>query len=284
VLYLRAESGVLFPRAEGEEALALEPLGARGWLNVVASGVAIGLLAAAFYLVAHPRLSDRWLLGSGVSLASIGAAVLVWLQWLAGDDARNWARRLLRRRLATAVVAAALLASAALVSYLATHRPTVLRILPGTNLVTQIFPGGPRYTVRVWQGDDAEGEPDWEVDSLAPSGAAIGTSERVAGVVLARTALAAAEGESTYLAERRVPAGERQAELTGEWRRQPPAPATRGAARRRRGLPLRVELLCGGRPQALEVPGPLQPRLVADSLEEALELLFIDPSPAAVCP
>jgi hypothetical protein len=276
VLYLRAETGVLFPRKEGEEALAAAPLGARGWINVVLSAAAIGLLLASFYLLAHPRLSDRWLVGSGLTFASIVGGVLVWIQWLAGDDARAWARQALRHRFATAALGAGLLAVAGLAGFLVTHRPTVLHIVPGTNLANEIFEGGPVFSLRVWQGDSPGAEPDWTIERLPVAGVAIGSSKRVAEVALGRSAEPRVRAEDDYLTERRVPPTQ-HATWRGQWNAEPPAMASGGAARRRGRTAVRVELLCNGEPQALESSSFPAPRQVTDALEESVELLFIEP-------
>jgi len=276
VLYLRAETGVLFPRREGEEAF-VAPLGARGWLNVAMSAAAIGLLLASSYLLAHPRLPDRWLVGSGLSLAAIAGGVLAWIQWLAGDDARAWARRALRHRIASAALGAGLLAAAGLAGFLVTHRPVVLHIVPGTNLANEIFEGGPVFSLRVWQSDSPGAQPDWTIERLPVAGVALGSSKRVAEVALGRAAEPRLRTEDDYLTERRVPPAQHAA-WRGQWNAEPPAMAPGGAVRRRGRTAVRVDLLCNGELQTLESSSSLMPRQVTDALEESVELLFIEPA------
>lgn len=283
VLYLRAESGVLFPRpaeeAEGGE--PLEPLGRRGWLNAALAALALGAAAAAFHAWAQPRFAARWLWGAGLSVAGIGGLLLAWLQWLAGEEARAWARRGLRHARATWAVGAAALLLAGAAAWVAAQRPAVLRVVPGTKLTARLLRPGVVHTLRIWQGE-AGAQPAWVVRPFTPSGAAVGASERVLKLALSRSRTPLEGAMRSYL-EERVPCPEETPEecarkrdgWMARWRLAEPDPEGSTGPRRRRGRPLRFELLRDG--ETVDVL-PVEVELL-EEVEDDVELLFVEPAP-----
>lgn len=283
VLYLRAESGVLFPRPDGVAAggAAGDPLGGRGWANAGLSTLALALLAATFHAYVQPRFAARWLWGAGLSAATVGGLALAWLQWLAGDEVRVWLRRGLRHARTTLLVGAAALLLAGSTAWLVARRPTVLRVVPGTRLTVRLAQPGVDYALRIWQGGGT-GKPDWEVHPFPQSGAVLGAPERVLRLALSRSRGPLEAAMRDYL-ERRVPCGEPTPEECREkrerwmarWRRAEPLPGEAAGALRRRGAPLRFELLRNG--ESFEVQS-----ITTDWSEEAeddVELLFVEPAP-----
>lgn len=190
VLYLRADTGVLFPRPEigkGE----VPPLGLRGWVNLALTAGVAAVLFVGYYLFATPRVPGGWVLGGGISVVAVISATVAWLLWLAGDDVRAWVRRLLPRRGMTAGLAAAAFALLGVDFALHHNRPVVVRVIPGIRLTRVLPEPGPAppgtyaYTLRVWQGD-RRAEPDWVLGNLRTSGGVLGTSDWVERVVLER--------------------------------------------------------------------------------------------------
>lgn len=257
VLYLRAESGVLFPVASAEEEAA-KPLGRIGWANVGLSTAVAALAVAAFYLFARPRFPDRWLVGSGVSLATIGGAALAWLMWLAGDDVRSTVRRWLRRRAALASLATAMLALGGATYVLANQRHTVVRILPGTNLGDCLPSSGEppdtvTYSLRIWQGADAGGRPTWIADPLPPPGLAVGASQTIALNALDRNKAEVDEQMTEYLKTTGMPPDFFADWRDNFWHLSAANFADSGGSRRNIGEPLVIELLRNGKPIASRV-------------------------------
>ncbi|HVS14347.1 MAG TPA: CHAT domain-containing protein [Thermoanaerobaculia bacterium] len=275
VLYLRAESGVLFPKpAEGTAARGLaEPLGWRGWLNAGLSALALAALVAAFYAYVQPRFAERWLWGGGLSLAAVGGAALAWLHWIAGEEARGWVRGGLRRARTTAVVAAAALALVALAAFLVATRPVVLRVVPGTKLAAHLTrEGAAPFSLHIWQGD-ADGEPTWRVEPLLQEGAVLGTSERAARLALGRSRESLEETMRSYLATNDVPEAQHDRWME-RWRPAEPRPAEEGATARRRGRPPPyVVLLRGDQPIAIQ---PIEVYRLEEG-DDHVELVFVEP-------
>lgn len=271
VLYLRAESGVLFPRAAATGEVA-EPLGRRGWLNAFLAALALAALVAAFYAYVQPRFADRWLWRGGLSLATVAGAALAWLKWLAGDEARAWARRLLRRTRTTAAVAAAALALVALAAFQIAARPVVLRVIPGTKLAPHLTRGSPPFSLRIWQGE-AAGEATWTLTPLTQSGGVFGCSERVGRLALARSGPRVEAAMRAYLANHGVPDLQLDRWLD---RLGPVSPETvrTPADRRWRFRPLHFELRRGDEVVVLK-------KIEVQRLEEAeddVQLVFVEPA------
>lgn len=272
VLYLRAESGVLFPEPEPEEAEARppEPLGWLGWLNAGLTAVALAALMVAFLSYAQPRLAGAWLWSGGLSLATLGGVVLGWLQWIAGDEARAWVRRTLRRLRTTAAVTVACVTLSVLATYLFLHRPIVLRVLPGAKLASHLRADGPTFSLTLRQGEGSE-ESTWHVESLSQSGLVVGCSERVAALALSRNEALVEDTVRRYLGTRGVPAGQTDAWLA---RLRPVDPGFLEPSPRRRNSPITVELTQGGTTIALQ---PAQIQTIKEA-EDAIQVLFVEPS------
>ncbi len=272
VLYLRAESGVLFPRAAAAAGEPIEPLGRRGWSNAGLAALALAALVAAFYAYTQPRFAARWLWGGGLSLATVGGVVFAWLHWLAGDEARAWARRGLRHARTTLALAAAAVAAMALAAVLIATRPVVLRVIPGTKLAAHLQREGPAFSLRIWQGESA-GEPDWKFEPLAQSGAAFGSSERVGRLALSRSGPRVEAAMRSYLERRGVPEIQVDRWLARLRPADPESPRWRGPARRR-GLPLHFELRRGDEVVELQ-PIEIQP---LEEAEDDVDLVFVEPA------
>ncbi len=273
-LYLRAESGVLFPVESDAESLA-KPLGLRGWTNAALSGIAVALAALALDLAARPRIPSWWLAG-GVALA-LGAA-FGYVRWLAEDDVRAAVRRLLRRRWSSPVLGAVTAALALLVGALWWMRPVVLRIVPGTCLRSHLptpgaAPAGPGYSLRVWQGSGED--PSWTVESLEQPGVALGAPAGVTAAMLLRAdALMLARMEE-YLDTRGVQEAARKGWLK-RWRLpEPGAGSARLARSLRAGPEPRFELRHGD--QVVPLVEPVVVERLGNALEETVEIVFLEP-------
>lgn len=270
-LYLRAASGVLFPR---EELDAPRPLRARAWTNAGLGAAAALLAALAFFLAAHPRIPEGWLWGSGLSLAGLFfGAPASWLLFVAGDDVKLGARRLLRRRTTTFVLLGAVAALAVAGAALWRLRPAVLRVVPGTRLVGALaLPGRPPrpspYRLRVWLG--ARDGPPHEIADLRSAGAVLGCSPRVARTLLGRAAERIDAVLRAYLAER-VPE-EARGDFDTAWRWNDEVEA---APRLRAGAVPSFELVHEGGVEPLE--SALRTERF-DSLGESVTLVILETS------
>ncbi len=274
VLYLRAESGILFPKAAsaGDGEVAEEPLGWRGWVNAAVAAAVLVALIAAFYAYAHPRFASRWLWGSGVSLVTVGSLLLAWFKWVAGDEARAMVRHSLLRPRTSGVLALAVVVASALAVFLFSTVPIVLRVVPGTRLLSHLHGDGPEYSLLIWQGEGG-GEPDWVLRPFGQSGAALGSSGRVSRLALSRSRSQIETGLQAYLARRRVPEEQRErwVEL---WQRDVPLAVEEGASVRRRATPLRIELRQGEQVVATQ---PIEVQRVEEA-EDHVDLVFIEPA------
>ena len=271
VLYLRAETGVLFPRPEAaERATVVEPLGRRGWLNAALVAAALAALAAAFHAYVEPRFAERWIRGGGLSAATLAAAALAWLHWLAGDEARSWLRGMLRHARTTLTVGVATLVLAGSAAYFARHRPTVVRLVPGTKVAGLLNREGESYSLRIWQGEEA-GEPTWTVARLPQSGAVVGAQGRARQLALARADERIQDEMQLYLAARNIPESPRR-QLFERWRGGEPVVGEPDSLPRRRSSPLRVELWRGD--EKIETL-PLTEEQHKEG-EDDVELVFVD--------
>ncbi len=275
VLYLRADSGVLFPieRNRRPGGNAPPPLGRRGWLNATLTTVALAAVAVGLHAYARPRLAPGWLLGGGLSLATLSGGLLAWLHWLAGDEAREWVRARLREVRTTVVGGLVALVALGGAAFAATQRPTTVRVLPGTLLTAHLRGGeaAKRFTLRVWQGEDA-GEPDWTSDALSQQGMTLGAGPRVRALALARAGTVLRLDAERYLEKRGVPEAQRPTWLE-RWTPEHDAGFVDGP-RRRRGAPICFELLENGKPVELASIG-VPP---GKETEDDLELLFVEPA------
>lgn len=273
VLYLRAASGVLFPKAAavGADGEIAEPLGWRGWINASLTALALAALVASVLAYAQPRFANRWLWGGGLSLVTVGGAAFTWLHWLAGDEARAWVRRGLRHARTTIAIAVPTLALAVLAGYLMVTRPVVLRVIPGTKLTTHQLDEVPAYSLRIWQGE-RRGEPTWTIEALTQSGAVLGCSERVGRLALSRSGATIEAAMRAYLEHRGVEEKWRKAWMD-RWRLPEPAPIQTGASPRRRAQPLHIELRHGDEVVELQ-PIEIQPLTETD---DHVDLVFVEP-------
>jgi CHAT domain-containing protein len=275
VLYLRAESGVLFPVVSEEEEAA-KPLGRVGWVNVGLSTAGAALLVAAFYLFAHPRFPESWLIGGGVSFATIGGAALAWLMWIAGDDVRRWLRRLLRKRAVMAGLAGVAIAAGGATYALARQTHAALRVLPGVSLLSCLPGSGgasnAQYSLRVWQSERA-GEPTWSVAPLRQPGAVLGTSKWVALMALERGQEQVALEMTQYLKTTPM-AAKLYPQWLDLWHLTAADFENWGSPSRRRGAPLSIEIVHNGTPVPTQVR--ISDPVTGDDGEVSIEVVVVD--------
>jgi hypothetical protein len=242
VLYMRADSGVLFPRSAAD---AEGPLGRRGWINLAIFGALI-LLVLGLWVLAKPWIPALWPIEKfAIAISAAVGGAYAWLQWLAGDPVRAWVRRFLLRRRTTIFLAVAAIAVTAADLPLFLNRPVVVRVIPGLRL-TQSLPGPDTpgyfvYNLSVWQGRSEREEPDWELANLHKAGGALGTSTQVERGALDRQKDAViARLREHFLRQLDAPIVE---ELLKTWTQGERARPGRAGPLRRTGQPLRFELV-----------------------------------------
>jgi hypothetical protein len=184
----------------------------------------------------------------------------------------------LRRPFSSIVIGATLAAAVPLSLYLATHRPTVLRLVPGTMLANE-FRDDRTYSLRVRQGDDARAGTawDWEVELRDAAGVVVGAPPRITALAMTRAAENEGERFGEYLIERRVPDALRDFWRIA-WSKDPQVVGDPASARRRDGSPITIELSCNGRPVALEKSSFTGDELRVGSGADGFEVLFVEPS------
>lgn len=283
VLYLRADSGVLFPRAEEPKPDEVRPLGPRSWVNVALSAVAAVLLIAGSILFAYPRLPEGGWRVVGISVGTVLSAVLAWVLWLAGDDVRTWVRRLLPKPGVTVGLAAAVVALLGLDAKLYVNRPRVVRVIPGIRLTNRLPESGEPgaadpfvYTLRAWQGDRGD-EPDWVLNDLRTSGGALGTSEWMERLVLERESKPLHDRLDDHLSRKLPPKeyNEFHAKFLELWNRDERGRPAQAGPRRRPGEPLHFELLKFER-MGSQRPVERVPLQYSVEVEKGVEIVIVE--------